>query len=62
MVDKTGRTRLRAALQKCVTNSAGVTAIEYALIASIIVIAVSALLDSIGNSLNQTLSTLAAHL
>lgn len=52
-----GRPRLAIALRKCAADRAGVTAIEYALIAGIIVIAITALIQGIGNSLNGMLNS-----
>jgi Flp pilus assembly pilin Flp len=52
------KTRLLEPVRQCTADSAGVTAIEYALIAGIVVIAVTALVDSIGTSLDQMLSSL----
>jgi Flp pilus assembly pilin Flp len=59
MVHRVGRPRLLAVLTKCAADRAGVTAIEYALIAGIVVIAVTALVNGIGASVNVMLSSIA---
>jgi Flp pilus assembly pilin Flp len=62
MVHRAGRPRLLAVLTECTADNAGVTAIEYALIAGIIVIAVVALVNGIGASVSSMISSVTPRL
>jgi Flp pilus assembly pilin Flp len=57
-----GRLRLLAPFAKCAADQTGVTAIEYALIAGVILIAVTALIDGIGKSVSGMLGSIPGHL
>jgi pilus assembly protein Flp/PilA len=56
------RLRLLAPFARCAADKAGVTAIEYALIAGVIVIAVATLINRIGAAVNGMLGSVAGHL
>jgi Flp pilus assembly pilin Flp len=62
MVHRVGRLRLLAVLTKCAADTAGVTAIEYALILGIIVIVVVSLVNGIGASVSGMISSVTPHL
>jgi Flp pilus assembly pilin Flp len=62
MAYRLAKLRLLAAAAKCAADSTGVTVIEYALIAGIIVIAVTALVNGIGESVSGMLSSVATGL
>jgi pilus assembly protein Flp/PilA len=54
-----GKWRLSAAAARCLADASGVTAIEYALIAGIVVIAIASLVNGIGASVSQMFSSVA---
>jgi pilus assembly protein Flp/PilA len=56
------RLRLLAAAARYLTDRSGVTAIEYALIAGIVVIAVAALVNGIGTSVSGMISSVSTGL
>ena len=62
MVHPLTKPRGLATLLKCAADSAGVTAIEYALLTSIIVIVLVALIDGIGASVSGMLSSVSTGL
>jgi Flp pilus assembly pilin Flp len=53
---------LLAPFAKCAAETAGVTAIEYALIAGVVVIAVTALVNGIGASVSAMIGSVTGHL
>jgi Flp pilus assembly pilin Flp len=57
MLRRRARLHLVAGFAKCAAEKSGVTAIEYALIACIIVIAVAALVNGIGTSVSGMISS-----
>jgi len=57
-----GKPSLRAVLTDCTLDRAGVTAIEYALLAGVIMIAITALINGIGASVNGMLNSVATGL
>jgi len=52
----------RAAIYRLIKDNSGVTAIEYSLIAALIVVVAIAIIGSVGTNLSNTFSTVAANL
>lgn len=59
MVHAVGKLRLLSIAARCAADRSGVTAIEYAMIAGIVVIAVAALVNGIGTSVSNMISSVA---
>jgi pilus assembly protein Flp/PilA len=51
-----------AAMSRLIKDNSGVTAIEYSLIAALIVVVAIAIIGSVGTNLSNTFSTVAANL
>jgi pilus assembly protein Flp/PilA len=60
VVDLLGKPRWLAAAAKCFADRSGATAIEYAIIAGIIVIAITALVNGIGSTVSRMFGSVAS--
>jgi Flp pilus assembly pilin Flp len=60
MAHPAGKPRLLTAAVRCAADRSGVTSIEYALIAGVIVIAIAALVNGIGASVSGMFSSVAS--